>query len=604
MLAAAAACLLLAATAHAEAGHYGRALLAAPPPACGNTVPQGTSGASSFTLAFDGASGCFTVGAGAACDPAKGHCCVGGAAPIPPSFNYLLIQPSASTRCATRAARSNITVIVGGGARVRLDQTLRFSLGALPSTGGAACFDFSKASAACNSVSKLCGAGGCGGLLVTKRYAKKVGGKSTTCCVGLGPCVGVRCPRLECQRAAGVCNPATGTCGAGTPKADGTTCSKGTCQGGVCKDKCVGVTCPARKECEERGSTCNRATGLCDVPPPKADGTACSTGSCVGGACTDKCANVTCPPPGECYAGPGACLPVTGTCSYEGALFKDVGAPCSIGGCSYGVCRNFCDGVVCRQGDCEADTGTCNPTTGDCSPGPPADDGTICYIRDAPSFCQAGVCTDMCVGVTCPRGECQTAGTCDPATGMCSEATPLPDQTPCSVGVCLSGECRGKKLLIAYSRKFSNQTRLDTRTTFVDVNETVGYMCGDNGDYVTFVSGNQDTSDEVVLVDVVRAYRTGLKLRLLQINFYAGWNANGGSEGNATITAGMLDETVDSWDNYRSLEFAKTVAISPGRQEGCASEYVGHVLVLVGTYVSTNVTVVDDLYYIPPNVKG
>lgn len=59
--------------------------------------------------------------------------------------------------------------------------------------------------------------------------------------------------------------------------------------------------------------------------------------------------------------------------------------------------------------------------------------------------------------------------------------------------------------------------------------------------------GNQDTSDEVVLVDVVRAYRTGLKLRLLQINFYAGWNANGGSEGNATITAGMLDETVDSW---------------------------------------------------------
>jgi hypothetical protein len=31
---------------------------------------------------------------------------------------------------------------------------------------------------------------------------------------------------------------------------------------------------------------------------------------------------------------------------------------------------------------------------------------------------------------------------------------------------------------------------------------------------------------------------------------------------------------------------------------------VGHVLVLVGTYVSTNVTVVDDLYYIPPNVKG
>jgi hypothetical protein len=54
-----------------------------------------------------------------------------------------------------------------------------------------------------------------------------------------------------------------------------------------------------------------------------------------------------------------------------------------------------------------------------------------------------------------------------------------------------AGRVAGKKLLIAYSRKFSNQTRLDTRTTFVDVNETVGYMCGDNGDYVTFVSGGQ-----------------------------------------------------------------------------------------------------------------
>jgi hypothetical protein len=42
------------------------------------------------------------------------------------------------------------------------------------------------ASAACNDASKLCGAGGCGALFVTNKYAKAAGGRNTTCCVGLG----------------------------------------------------------------------------------------------------------------------------------------------------------------------------------------------------------------------------------------------------------------------------------------------------------------------------------------------------------------------------------------------------------------------------------
>ena len=57
-------------------------------------MPGGAANASSFTLAFDAASGCFTVGAGAACDTANGHCCVGTAAPTPPKFRFLLIKPS------------------------------------------------------------------------------------------------------------------------------------------------------------------------------------------------------------------------------------------------------------------------------------------------------------------------------------------------------------------------------------------------------------------------------------------------------------------------------------------------------------------------------
>ena len=42
------------------------------------------------------------------------------------------------------------------------------------------------ASAACNDVSKLCGKGGCGALLVTKKYANEQGGDRKTCCAGLG----------------------------------------------------------------------------------------------------------------------------------------------------------------------------------------------------------------------------------------------------------------------------------------------------------------------------------------------------------------------------------------------------------------------------------
>jgi hypothetical protein len=51
-------------------------------------------------------------------------------------------------------------------------------------------------------------------------------------------------------------------------------------------DMCVGVTCPAqRDECETRRKTCVRATGLCTAPP-KENGTLCSIGSCQGGVCT------------------------------------------------------------------------------------------------------------------------------------------------------------------------------------------------------------------------------------------------------------------------------------------------------------------------------
>jgi hypothetical protein len=39
----------------------------------------------------------------------------------------------------------------------------------------------------------------------------------------------------ECETASGTRDPVTGLCGAGPPKQDGTPCSAGSCQGGVCR---------------------------------------------------------------------------------------------------------------------------------------------------------------------------------------------------------------------------------------------------------------------------------------------------------------------------------------------------------------------------------
>jgi cysteine-rich repeat protein len=63
---------------------------------------------------------------------------------------------------------------------------------------------------------------------------------------------------------------------------------------------------------------------------------------------------------------------------------------------------------------------------------------------------QNGVCTDLCAGVTCTASDsCHVAGTCDPATGTCSNPSAA-DGTTCNDGndctqtdVCSAGTCAG-----------------------------------------------------------------------------------------------------------------------------------------------------------------
>jgi hypothetical protein len=99
---------------------------------------------------------------------------------------------------------------------------------------------------------------------------------SVASCAAQGPC-----------NAAGHCQAGTGTCteqpiNTGMPCAVDACSSEGTCQNG----SCVAMTkvCPAADACHEFGA-CDPATGQCSNPP-KPDGVACPTGTCMGGVCS------------------------------------------------------------------------------------------------------------------------------------------------------------------------------------------------------------------------------------------------------------------------------------------------------------------------------
>src|SRR5205823_5331790 len=87
-----------------------------------------------------------------------------------------------------------------------------------------------------------------------------------------------------------------------------------------------------------------------------------------------------------------------------------------------------------------------NPAQAD---GTPCTDGNVCTQTDA---CAAGACVGANPVVCTASDQCHTAGTCDPATGTCSNtpiagckfcstATDCDDQDACTSDTCVSGVC-------------------------------------------------------------------------------------------------------------------------------------------------------------------
>jgi uncharacterized repeat protein (TIGR01451 family)/MYXO-CTERM domain-containing protein len=285
--------------------------------------------------------------------------------------------------------------------------------------------------------------------------------QSDTCqngsCTGSNPVV---CTAADQCHDAGTCSPATGTCSSPV-KSNGSSCSDGngctqidTCQAG----SCVGaspVVCAAADQCHDAG-TCSASTGLCSSPP-KTNGAACSDGnactqtdSCQNGTCTGS--NVlTCTAIDQCHSA-GTCAPSTGLCSSpnraNGTVCNDGDACTQTDTCQAGACVGG-SAVACVAIDQCHVAGTCSPATGACSSptqanGFACNDGNLCTQTDT---CQGGACIGG-APVTCAAlDQCHSAGSCSPATGLCSspgkaDGTTCNDDDGCTSGdVCQNGLC-------------------------------------------------------------------------------------------------------------------------------------------------------------------
>jgi hypothetical protein len=113
-------------------------------------------------------------------------------------------------------------------------------------------------------------------------------------------------------------------------------------------------------------------------------------------------------------------------------------------------------GACAHPGQCYEASGTCDPSSGACSyaektAGTFCDDGDACTQTDA---CDAGACLGSNPVVCSALDQCHAAGTCDPATGICSDPN-VPDGTACDDGhgssnndTCQLGICVGPQSTI------------------------------------------------------------------------------------------------------------------------------------------------------------
>jgi hypothetical protein len=141
----------------------------------------------------------------------------------------------------------------------------------------------------------------------------------------------------------------------------------------------------------------------------------------------------------------------SGVCAGAPRSCPNPGDVCSPATGACGAPGGSCLGVVCAALDQCHEVGTCQPATGTCTnpqkvDGTPCSDGNACTAVDV---CGAGQCVPGAAKACAAVDACHLAGTCAPSTGACS-SPPAPDGTTCSDGLactagdqCRAGACAG-----------------------------------------------------------------------------------------------------------------------------------------------------------------
>src|SRR5205814_1126535 len=174
--------------------------------------------------------------------------------------------------------------------------------------------------------------------------------------------------------------------------------------------------------------------------------------TCQAGSCTDT-NPVTSAAPDQRHPTPTPDPYTTlfrSTAKPDGAACNDGNACTQTDTCQGGVCTGT-NPVTCAAADQCHDAGTCDPATGRCSDRTSVvdgacNDGHACTQTDT---CQGGVCTGT-NPVTCAAADhSHDAATCGPATGPCPSPA-KPDGAACNDGnactqtdTCQGGVCTG-----------------------------------------------------------------------------------------------------------------------------------------------------------------
>jgi hypothetical protein len=300
--------------------------------------------------------------------------------------------------------------------------------------------------AACSSGLENC-AGECVDLMTDQEHCGACG----NACANDEGCLNGTCVWIDPDR----CDQDNDLHFADTPECGGDDCDDGdpNVHPGVVEQSYGQPMCTDAIDNDCDGDTDIDDTGCmqCSGPGDCDDSNTCTTDDCVAGACQNT------PVSDDTGCDDGDACTQTDTC--QG-----------------GVCTGA-DPVICAASDQCHLAGTCDSGTGACS-NPPKADSTPCDDNDActqTDTCQAGVCTGINPVVCTALDQCHDVGTCNTATGICSDP-PKADGTACDDGdVCSTLDtCQGGTCAAGATNKDTDSD------TYLDDNCPGGNDCDDD----------------------------------------------------------------------------------------------------------------------------